>query len=680
MKKAWLCLLGLLLFMGLIRLPAVGRGLPYLYDQDEGMHFGYLLRMLQSGDFNPHEFQKPLLLYSRLPITALAFLKAVEKGEIRRLSELKTRNVFLANGFEYTVTHPRLVIYNRLFSVGISLLCIFFLYKLGLLFFSAGESLLAAYLLAVMPTHFVLSSHIGPDMLVTLLALITVYLACKALKENSYRRMLCSAFAAGLSVAAKYNVFLIALCPLLSGFFLLRNKPQDGLFSSSWIGTLLLITSFCFLGFALGAPYSVLAFPEFLNAAAYEVWHYSQAGEAKTNSSQVVFFLRHLSYQEMGLPAFLLSIVACALLLAKDKTRQYTLIVLSFLITYFLYMSKQRMQFVRNLLPVFPFMALFAAKGLSLTVNSLEKLIARLSKSSLPSFALPVLWTCFVFALSGSALVSQISTARHDWLNRRAEDSRTKAAQWIVNNVASDETLAVAGQLALPHYIRNDNRVQQFSADKNYSKKDLLSLWQQGISYVLIPSERSRFEQNEVFAIDGMHGRQVIPQSPAISIVPLGKNYVEFALSELRSRQESKTELANCAQPLVVNREDSAWGEFENSAFEFSGKSYDGYQWIAGRYASINLTNCPSPARKLSFLAYSPWPGQEVSVFVNQELRGTFKPLANSWHEQTLDLGDSKEPTGKLEFVISKTGSLKRLGLSQDKRNLGLAVSQLRVE
>jgi hypothetical protein len=107
-------LLLLLAFALLVRLPGIKKGLPYIEDQDEGIHFGYLVRMLQSGDYNPHEFQKPFMLYSRIPITAIAFLKSVERGDLKKLSEIKTRNEFLSNGFEYTVTHPLLVIYNRI--------------------------------------------------------------------------------------------------------------------------------------------------------------------------------------------------------------------------------------------------------------------------------------------------------------------------------------------------------------------------------------------------------------------------------------------------------------------------------------------------------------------------------------------------------------------------------------
>jgi hypothetical protein len=667
-------LLLLLAFALLVRLPGIKKGLPYIEDQDEGIHFGYLVRMLQSGDYNPHEFQKPFMLYSRIPITAIAFLKSVERGDLKKLSEIKTRNEFLSNGFEYTVTHPLLVIYNRIFSLGISLLCLFVTYRLANLFLSSKIAIIAALFLSAMPTHFILSPHVGPDMLVTLLVLVTTYLSIRAHKEGSYSILLLAGLISGLTIATKYNLFTVLLVPLTTAVFFQSEENNNGLFSSSLIGTFFLLFALSGLGFIFGAPYCLLALPEFLNAAAYEVWHYSLAGESLGFKTQLMFFLNRLIHVELGVFTSILALVGVCSYWKNLELRKIGIILISFSLSYLCYMSTQRQQFVRNLLPLMPFLSIFAACGVEIILQFFRSKYPKIAGQNLKEISLTLI---FLLLLTYPRLIAETQAAITDYRARTVPDSRTVVADWIKKHLGAHEIASVAGQLSLPHDLRKDKRIVQFNANKIYQSKDLLSLWQEGVSYVVLPSYLASFNDSEVTKIPGVKEKQVIPYSPEVTIIPLKETFSQFALDKFRDQIQVRKTRSDCSLPLAKSNQEVGWGDYENQEFQLSGKDYKGYQWIEGRYSRLNIVGCGLSATRLSFFAFTPWPEQDVEVYLNKENVGSFRLQAGDWHELSFAIPLNVKELKNLEFKVSQAGNLKRAGVSRDNRSLAIALHGL---
>lgn len=667
----------LLAFAFLVRLPGIKKGLPYIEDQDEGIHFGYLVRMLQSGDYNPHEFQKPFMLYSRIPITAIAFLKSVERGDLKKLSEIKTRNEYLSNGFEYTVTQPLLVIYNRIFSLGISLLCLFVTYRIANLFLSSRLSMIAALFLSAMPTHFILSPHIGPDMLVTLLVLVTTYLSIRAHKEGSYSTLLLAGLISGLTIATKYNLFTVLLVPLTTAILFKREGKNNGLFSSSLIGTFFVLFVLSGLGFILGAPYSLLALPEFLNAAAYEVWHYSLAGESLGFKAQLVFFLNRLIYVELGLFTSILVLVGLCNYWKNLERRKIGVILISFSLSYLCYMSTQRQQFIRNLLPLMPFLSIFAASGVEIILQFFRGKYPKIAGHSLKEVSLTLV---LLLLLTYPRLIAETQAAITDYRAHTIPDSRTVAVDWVKKHLGAHEIASVAGQLSLPHDLRKDKRIVQFNANKIYQSKDLLSLWQQGVSYVVLPSYLASFKESEVTTIPGVKEKQVIPYSPEVTIISLKDIFSQYALSKFRDQIQDRKTRNDCSMPLAKSNQEVGWGDYENQAFQLSGKDYKGYQWIEGRYARLNIVGCGLSATRLSFHAFTPWPEQNVEVYLNSENVGSFKLQVGDWNEFSFAIPPKVKELKNLEFKVSQAGNLSRAGISRDNRNLAIALHGLEIK
>ena len=97
-----------------LRVPFITSGLPFFALEDEAHHFQRTVEMVKTGSFNPEYFNKPSLhFYLRMPVVAAAFVSAVKAGEIRRVDQMVTRSPAPRGGWAFTVSHPRILVWNR---------------------------------------------------------------------------------------------------------------------------------------------------------------------------------------------------------------------------------------------------------------------------------------------------------------------------------------------------------------------------------------------------------------------------------------------------------------------------------------------------------------------------------------------------------------------------------------
>jgi len=109
-------------------------GLPYLHNYDEPQTAGAALRMMQTGDFNPHFFNYgSLSIYLNLVVDVLHYFYLMGQPEgagpfLRDLGEIKTQ--FDAD-WHWTISHPSFYLWNRWLTAALGAGCVWLAYLAG---------------------------------------------------------------------------------------------------------------------------------------------------------------------------------------------------------------------------------------------------------------------------------------------------------------------------------------------------------------------------------------------------------------------------------------------------------------------------------------------------------------------------------------------------------------------
>src|SRR5690606_14247362 len=125
----------------------------------------------------PNYFHKPSLhFYLRMPVVAASFLWGVREGHLRSIKEIRTRDKFGLAGYAITSSHPGIVMWNRAFSVLLSLGVLLFTFLIT--YEISGSSLLASIatlLAAFSPDAIGESAVIGVDVVMAFFVVASVY-------------------------------------------------------------------------------------------------------------------------------------------------------------------------------------------------------------------------------------------------------------------------------------------------------------------------------------------------------------------------------------------------------------------------------------------------------------------------------------------------------------------------
>ena len=126
------CIFIAMLLAVIIRVTFIGTALPYFHDEDEAHHFNRTLRMVQSGDFDPHYYHKPSLhFYLRIPAIALGFFNEVREGRMTSIKEAQTSDPFGVAGYAFSASNPGLVKWARSVSTILSGVSVFLVFLIA---------------------------------------------------------------------------------------------------------------------------------------------------------------------------------------------------------------------------------------------------------------------------------------------------------------------------------------------------------------------------------------------------------------------------------------------------------------------------------------------------------------------------------------------------------------------
>jgi hypothetical protein len=404
--------------------------LPYPQSGDERPLAQAALRILQSGDLNPHFFRYPSLpIYGATVGLAGGVAYSVATGEIEGV-----KNVRRVRTPSYS--HPTVMKAARQLFLLIAL-C-------GLVWCGIAAAQLAKQpLLRVLaPCVLLLTPLYGLNSwwslnvdiwaaVATLGAL--AWLASSFRSRGFVAKALVPGLLAGAAAASKYNAGMVVLPCVLSIW--LFEGPEKRLVRAAQLAA---VSAAAFVAFC---PYSLLSPGEFMDGVLYEVRHYA-TGHKGVAYTPGAHFLRNLLVLWNQFGAGLLAASVCGLVVAfRLDWRRATVLASSFVATV-AFMSTQKVHFPRNLLPAIAGLAIFAAWGLVVLASALRRGIEKYVAH--PRLAQGV--SVVVVALIAIVPIDSKSLASN-WAVR--VDSRNEAINWLNRNGPRKATVLVDRALDL---------------------------------------------------------------------------------------------------------------------------------------------------------------------------------------------------------------------------------------
>ena len=392
------------------RLWVIGAGVPHAVGIDEPQVVGRALRILHTGDWNPHLFDYPtLVIYLQAMVAIARFLWGAMSGEWASLDQFSMTAVYLT---------------GRFVSAAIGVATVWLTYRLGTELASRRVALLAAAQLAVRPLHVRESHFILTDVPMAALTTLAVWLSVRAARLGTVRAYAWAGAACGLAAAAKYTGG-IALTAALAAWLLHERSSPDRL------RTLGAICGAAALGFFVGAPYTLLDLPAFLDGFAAQFSRFAAPSQAADPAWLI--YAKHLSPAGGG-PVVPLAIAGIVILLWRSSTRVRWMPPLLFTLAYFYMLSTHSHVFGRYALPIVPMLGLFTA----VAVVEAIRFLGRFPTLGRPAVQRGLTAAAVLLLLYGPAA----ETVR--WLDlQKRSDTRAIAADWLKGNTAKGTRVVV---------------------------------------------------------------------------------------------------------------------------------------------------------------------------------------------------------------------------------------------
>lgn len=327
-----------------------------------------------AGDFNPHFFNYPSLLsYVLFAFYGVYAMGLMAMGAIQSVSDVLIRLAEDPAPF---------ILISRSFSVMMGAVAVPALYWAVRPLFGKASGLLAALFFAVayLPVR---DAHFGvtdtPMVTMVVFALIPILRILRGLEASVIFRVasdslrldyLMAGVLAGLASGFKYNAALLALpilwAHLASPVMRHHSLPRRLISRNLWLAAA------CMVGvFLTTSPYILLDWGTFISDFMFEVRHLTGVGEALVGRGWETHLRISLWY---GVGPALLLMALVGIGVGFRYQWRTTLCLLVFPFFYYLLIGKGFTVFVRYILPVVPFLCVFAAVAV---VNGLYPWVRR---------------------------------------------------------------------------------------------------------------------------------------------------------------------------------------------------------------------------------------------------------------------------------------------------------------
>ncbi|MDD5194067.1 MAG: glycosyltransferase family 39 protein [Candidatus Omnitrophica bacterium] len=413
-----------------LRIVGINFGLPFAYHDDEPIIVNYALAYA-SGDFNPHVFNiSPFLSYILFFIYGAFFVIGRLFGAFHQIKD-----------FAYLYLNDPTFFY-LIGRVAYGLLCgsasIVALYVLGKKCFDKSTGLLAAFFLAVNFLHVRDSHYIYFDIPLTLCVIIFFIKAIDFFKPVRLKNYIALSLLLGLAISVKNTgSFLVFpfMAVVIYNFFISREVSLRIKFTRILVCPVVVGSAF----FA-GNPFAFLDFKAFFRSGLH------LPVEVPPPFHHLLVSL----FGGCGMAMVLLGLVSMAVILVTRKNKR-ALIIILFTIIYYSALHRSSQPGERLVMPLVPFILLFAAWLFVLLARSLRKY-------KIIYVVIPALLAVLIFP----------SLIRIYYANKLflRQDTRTQAYHWIKANIVKNSRIALdATQSCFPRLEKNK---EQFKEREKY--------------------------------------------------------------------------------------------------------------------------------------------------------------------------------------------------------------------
>lgn len=339
-------------------------GLPYLYFWDEPLTAGTALQMLKTGDCNPHFFKYgSLVIYLNLLVDQLHYLSLFLTGALQGAED-----IHIGTAWHWAISHPSFYFWNRFLTAAMGVATVFVTYLIGKAMGNAWTGIAAALFLAVLPVHIAHSGFVTMDAPVALFVALTALFSILFIQREQRVHFLLILICVGLAAATKYNSVVAMLLPVAA--FVHSSHKREKFY---WLA----IPTLPAIAFLCAMPYALLDFPNFIKDVLHEVIHYKTTGHPGATIApgwDYLGFQMRAFYHNIGLAgAFFL---LCGLI--GMYARPALLLVVLFPAAYLLFMSGMTVNFHRNFIQIYPFIAVFVGVAFLFLHETLKRVLPKI--------------------------------------------------------------------------------------------------------------------------------------------------------------------------------------------------------------------------------------------------------------------------------------------------------------
>jgi 4-amino-4-deoxy-L-arabinose transferase-like glycosyltransferase len=402
----------------LLRFWALPQGIPFGVQVDEPEVLLRAVRMMKTGDFNPHFFDYPTLyMYLQALVAVGRFLFGAMRGEWAGLAQAPPEAFYL---------------WARAVTATLGTATVWVIYHTGLRW-GRRVALLSAVMFAVMPLHVRESHFVLTDVPVTFFVMVTLLLSLRAHERSTLTAFAFAGAAAGLAGATKYTGVLALFLPLLTCALTPAIRP-------SRVAAAVIVVISMVGAFLVAAPYSLLDLPTFLNQFARLSGEYRAALGAP--EPIWIIYLKHLR-NAYGYPGSAIVVAGLAVGAWKTATGpdrfKWALLTL-FPVLYFRFISNQHIFYGRYLLPLLPFLSLLGAAAVVAIVDVMRH--ARLPQAA--KNVATVLLALIAIAPPSYTSIGFNANAAKVWTTEQAYD-------WILREIPPGSRVTMESrQILLP--------------------------------------------------------------------------------------------------------------------------------------------------------------------------------------------------------------------------------------
>ncbi len=363
----------IIFFAFILRYFQLNIGLPYLYFWDEPLTASNALQMMKTGDYNPHFFKYgSLMIYLNLLIDQLYRIYLSLAGD---LASVKNIRIEADTGWHWTISHPNFYFWNRFLTATMGTATVFITYLVSRSICNKWTGIISAFFLSVLPIHIIHSGFVTMDAPVALFVSLVVLFSILFIDQKKIIYFILSLICVGFATATKYNSGLTILLPIAS---LIWISYRDELSHQKFYW--LALPCLPAMTFLFIMPYAILDFPTFIKDVLHQINYYKTTGHPGATITPgwdyFSFQIREF-YQNIGLTGAILFAIG----LAGTISRPALLLILLFPASYLLFMSGMTVNFHRNFIQVYPFIAVFAGIAFYNLQVALEHFYPKLEKS-----------------------------------------------------------------------------------------------------------------------------------------------------------------------------------------------------------------------------------------------------------------------------------------------------------